>query len=121
MANNNEEFIDAIFQHLLETGAIVLKGMNPQGEPVYSITEKCREIFPEFYDMHMSSMNTIAYELWDMGVVEIIFGDEGEKVSFNEENHAKLLEVQNSLSQEHVEFLQAMGVEITYEYAPGDD
>lgn len=116
MEPRDEGFVEAVFQHLLDTGAIILKGMNPSGEPVYSITEKCKEVFPEFYAMHMESMNTIAYELWSLGVVEITFGDEGERVSFGEQNYERLNEVKNTLNPDQIEFLQAMGVPISYEY-----
>lgn len=121
MDSKNEKFVDAVFAHLLETGAIVLKGMNPQGEPVYTITEKCKEIFPEFYEIHMQGVNVIAYDLWEKGVVEIVFGEEGERVVFNENNYMKLEEIKNELSFEQVEFLQALGVPVEYNFIENED
>jgi hypothetical protein len=77
--NSNRDPVDDIFQHLLDTGAIELTGMSPSGEPTFRVTEKCREVFPEFYEQHKSSISAIAYDLWAMGLVEIRFDDEDEE------------------------------------------
>jgi hypothetical protein len=112
MEPDREEFVDAIFQHLLETGAIVLKGMSADGEPVYSVTEKCKDVFPEYYDMHMASMNNIAYELWGLGIVEIVFEDENERVLFTDKNEIRLEEHKSSLTADQAEFLRSLGVPV---------
>lgn len=112
MEPDREEFVDSIFQHLLETGAIVLKGMSPDGEPVYSITEKCKDVFPEYYDMHMASMNNIAYELWGLGIVEIVFEEENERVNFTDKNQGMLEQHKDSLTADQIEFLRSLGVPV---------
>jgi hypothetical protein len=116
--NSSENFdsVDGIFQHLLDTGALELTGMSPSGEPTFRVTEKCQEIFPEFYEQHKKSIGNIAYELWAMGLVEIRFDEDDleDKVSFNENNYEKLKEVYEQLSIEQVEFLQLLGAPIEY-------
>ena len=112
MEPDREEFVDAIFQHMLETGALVLKGMSPDGEPVYSITEKCKDVFPEYYDMHMANMNNIAYELWGLGIVEIVFEEENERVNFTDRNQSMLDEHRSTLTADQIEFLRSLGVPV---------
>lgn len=111
---DREEKVDAMFNHLLETGAIVLKGMNPLGEPVYSITEKCKEIFPEFYAVHRQQMNNMAYDLWSRGLIDIVFEDDQERVVFNETHLEKLEEECQDLTQEEAEFLLVLGAPIEF-------
>ena len=110
--------VDAIFNHLLETGALVLKGMSPSGEPVYSVTEKCKEIFPEFYAVHRQELNNMAYDLWAKGLIDIVFGDDEEKIVFNKTHIAKLEELYHELSQAEAEFLINLGAPIEIKQVP---
>lgn len=112
MEPDREELVDSIFQYLLKTGAIVLKGMSSDGEPVYSVTGKCKDIFPEYYAMHMANINNIAYELWGLGIVEIVFEGEDERVIFTNKNQSRLEEHKNSLTPDQREFLLSLGVSL---------
>jgi len=114
--SDDNEFVDGIFQYLLDTGAIELRGMSPSGEPTFRVTEKCRDVFPEFYEQHKKSVTDTVYELWNLGLVEITFDevDKEDKVSFTEQNYLKLKEVYESLTPEQVEFLQLLGAPIDY-------
>jgi hypothetical protein len=111
---SNDQTVDFIFQQLVDTGAIVLIGMHPTGEPVYRITEKCRDIFPEFYRVHKEQLSVIAYELWALGLVDIVFGDHDDKIVFNKTHHAKLKELREDLTLEQVDFLVAVGAPLSY-------
>lgn len=106
---DDELKVDAIFNHLLEVGAIVLKGMSPSGEPVYNVTEKCREVFPEFYALHRQELNNMAYDLWARGLVDITFTEEEERVIFNKTHFEKLKEEYQDLTAEEAEFLIHLG------------
>lgn len=114
--NNDDSRVDGIFQYLIDTGAIELRGMSPSGEPTFRVTEKCRDIFPEFYEQHKLSIKNVSYELWQMGLVEIRFDekDEEDKISFTKENYEKLQEVYEDLTVEQVEFLQLLGAPVEY-------
>ena len=108
----NEDAVDHIFSVLIETGAIELVGLDPLGEPTYRVTGKCREVFPEFYAFHLQMMNGAVNELWQMGVIEMTFTAKGESVSFNSQNYARLKEVLDDLTDEHIAVLEAMGAPI---------
>jgi hypothetical protein len=116
---NSEEQVSVIFEHLLTTGAIVLTGMNVYGEPSYRVTEKCAEIFPEFYRVHREEVNSIAYDLWARGLVDISFTEDSEKVTFTEENFKVLQGAYKDLTPDEVNFLTALGapidVDITFD------
>ena len=112
---SNEEAADHIFSILIETGAIELVGLDTVGEPTYKITKKCEDVFPEFYAFHLQMMNGAVNELWQMGVVEMTFTAKGESVSFNSQNYARLKEVIDDLTDEHIAVLEAMGAPIRRE------
>lgn len=116
---NSEEQVSVIFEHLLATGAIVLTGMSVYGEPSYRVTEKCAEIFPEFYRAHREEVNSIAYDLWARGLVDISFTEDSEKVTFTEENFKVLQGAYKDLTPDEVNFLTALGapidVDITFD------
>lgn len=109
-----EEKIDLIFGLLVEAGAIELMGVSQEGEPVFRVTEKCKEVFPEFYEMHKADINRVAYELWDLGVIEVTFKDDEERISFDERNYERLKEVieTTGLTEEQAEFLRSLGAPI---------
>lgn len=109
---SNGDATDHIFSVLLETGAIELIGLDAVGEPTYRITQKCEDVFPEFYAFHLQMMNGAVNELWQMGVIEMSFTAKGESVSFNSQNYARLKEVLADLTDEHIAVLEAMGAPI---------
>ena len=109
---SNEDASEQLFSLLLESGAIELVGVADGGEPTYRVTEKCQDIFPEFYDFHLQSMNNTANELWQLGVIEMSFTAQGESVKFTTQNYARLKEVIDYLDDEQIKFLEALGAPI---------
>lgn len=110
--SSNEDASEQLFSLLLESGAIELVGVAESGEPTYRITEKCQDIFPEFYDFHMQTMNNTANELWQLGVIEMSFTAQGESVKFTSQNYARLKEVIDYLNEDQIKFLEALGAPI---------
>jgi hypothetical protein len=96
---------------LLESGAVELVGMT-NGEPTYRITPECADIFPEFYKYHNEMLSQTANELWQMGVIELEFTMAGESVIFNKKNYKKLKEVIDILTEEQIDFLEALGAPV---------
>jgi hypothetical protein len=95
-----EERADLAIEMLLEQGALEIMSIDENGEPIYRITAKCREVFPEFYYSHIQEVNQTSFDLWQLGVVTIIFSEEGERISYNKENYEKFLEIESTLTQE---------------------
>jgi hypothetical protein len=106
----DDELVDAILEHLLEEGALELVSVSEDGEPVYRLTHRCREVLPELYEAHRAEVNEIANSLWQMGVVEISFADsiEGTRVIMSTDNYIKYLSVRDTLSVEQLDFVNSV-------------
>ena len=109
IASSEEEKISEIFAILEETGAIELLGLNPDGEPVYRITQKCKDVFPEFYDMYRQEISDTAAYLWKLGIVEIMFNtDTNVSIYFTANNYTNYRKHKAELTEEHIVFLDAV-------------
>jgi hypothetical protein len=102
--DDSDELI--VIQMLVNQGALEIFSVDKNGEPVYRITPKCKEIFPELFYSHVSDVNNMAFDLWELGVVEIEFTEENYKVSFKPENYLKYREVKETLNEEQLSFLK---------------
>jgi hypothetical protein len=98
----NEEDIDELFDAMLAIGALEIIDIDDDNEPIYRVTEKCKDLFPEFYAMHQETVNQITFDLWKLGVVEIIFYDDETRVTFRKHNFEKFLELEDTLSDEQI-------------------
>lgn len=112
----SEDDINNIFNYLVEQGALVLKGLNQLGDPVYTVTEKCADIFPEFYKTHKESLSNTAQGLWMKGLIDIIITEDDERIVFNE-THFDALKIyidegEEPLTMEEVDFLSTLGAPI---------
>jgi hypothetical protein len=57
-------------------------------------------------------MTHTANELWQMGVIEMEFTMQGDSVVFNKKNYDRLKEVINDLTEDQINFLEALGAPI---------
>lgn len=106
--DSEDSKISEIFEMLEETGALEMTGVNRDGEPVYRITEKCREVFPELMAFHQAELNETANELWQLGVVDVIFRENTYAVGFTNQNYRKWKEIKNDLTNEQKDFLDVL-------------
>ena len=64
---------DAI-THLILKGALEVAGVDSlNGELLYTITPKMKEIMPQIYENHISQVNKQLLSLWEKGYVNIDF------------------------------------------------
>lgn len=105
-----ERVTEEVFRTLIETGCLILSGYDSNDEPVYRLTEKCRELFPELYNMHQAEVNQTANELWQMGVISINFTEDSESISITPANYAVLKELYASLTEDQASFIEALAV-----------
>lgn len=106
--DSEDSRIEEIFALLEETGALEMTGLNRSGEPVYRITEKCKEVFPELLAFHQAELNETANELWQLGVVDIVFKEETFSVGFTRDNYNKYREIREQLTPEQMDFLDVL-------------
>jgi hypothetical protein len=97
-----------VLQMLVDEGALEIISIDEDGEPIYKVTEKCKEIFPELFYSHISEVNNIAFDLWNLGVIEIQFNEENHRVSFTKENFIKYVELKDTLTEDQINFLNAI-------------
>ena len=105
-----DDAVRSIFEVLLETESIVIMGYDHQGEPVYRFTEKCKDTFPELYEMHLSEVNKTANELWQMGIISLNFTDDDMTISIDQSNYRNLREQAHRLTDEQADFLEALAI-----------
>jgi hypothetical protein len=86
---NSEE--SDIFDRLVLSGAIEVIGVVPNnGEFLYNITPKMKDIFPEMYNEHLNKLDQDIKSLWQQGFLDINIFEDNPMVyltqkSFNEE------------------------------------
>ena len=75
---------DAI-THLILKGALEVAGVDSlNGELLYTITPKMKEIMPKIYEDHISQVNKQLLNLWEKGYVNIDFFSEDPLVTVSE-------------------------------------
>jgi len=74
---------DAI-THLILKGALEVAGVDSaNGELLYTITPKMKEIMPQIYENHISQVNKQLLSLWEKGYVNIDFFSEDPLVTIS--------------------------------------
>jgi len=75
---NYDEYEEDLMSYLLKIGAIEVMGYDEASDQfTYNLTQKCKELVPELWEEHYKMVNEIAFRLWDKGIVEIAFDQEG--------------------------------------------
>jgi hypothetical protein len=113
----SDENLDEIFEMMLMVGALEINGIDENNEPIYRVTEKCKDIFPEFYAMHQETVNQITFDLWKLGVVDITFFDDETRVSFRKHNLERYLELEDTLSDEQISVVDTLMTKNLREHA----
>lgn len=97
-----------VLQMLIEQGALEIISIDKNGDPIYRVTPKCKDIFPELFYGHIADVNNMAFDLWNMGIVEIQFFEDDHRVSFKKENYIKYLELKDTLTEDQHNFINAI-------------
>lgn len=105
---SKEEALDEIISMLVEMGALALSGQSEDGEPIYKVTPECQEIFPDFYELHQSDVNTTLNSLWQLGIVEVEFDENGEKVRMTERNEKNYYRMKEELTDKQIEVVEIL-------------
>ena len=99
--NEPEEEVEDIIDFLLETGALELTSIDKNGDPVYRITSICRDLFPDLYYEHMKNADDTSFALWQKGLLEIAFADDGTNyITMTAENYLRYLDIADQLSED---------------------
>jgi hypothetical protein len=98
---SEEEEVDDMIDFLVASGALELTSIDKNGDPVYRITSICRDLFPDLYYEHMKNADDTAFALWQKGLLEISFADDGTNyITMSAENYLKYLDIADQLSED---------------------
>ena len=70
MSSNEDELIE----NLILQGALEVAGVDSEnGEFLYAITSRMKEVMPDLYEDHLKTVNKDLLNLWEKGYVNIDF------------------------------------------------
>jgi hypothetical protein len=99
--NEPEEDVDDMIDFLIASGALELTSIDKNGDPVYRITSICRDLFPDLYYEHMKNADDTAFALWQKGLLEISFAENGTNyITMSAENYLRYLDIADQLSED---------------------
>jgi hypothetical protein len=62
-------------EHYLEIGAISLAGMDENGEIIYAIEDKAKEIAPELWEAHIRYVDESLMQLYEKGLLQVEYDE----------------------------------------------
>lgn len=62
---------EVMLLELLDKGAVEFKGFDENNEPLYSFTEKLKEVNPQLYALHNEMISIEVMTLWEKGFVDM--------------------------------------------------
>jgi hypothetical protein len=71
----SEEEDQEKMQYYLDIGAIVLEGVDENGEFIFSISEDAKELAPELWQAHEEYVDNSLLELYKAGLVNISYDE----------------------------------------------
>lgn len=74
----SEQDLTNVIAQLIEFGALEILGYDSiSNQFTYSITPKCKELFPELFEEHFKMINELAFKLWSKDLIELTFDKDG--------------------------------------------
>ena len=62
-------------EHYIEIGAVDIAGMDEEGEILFSITDKAKDLAPELWDAHQKHVDESLMELYKRGLIEVEYNE----------------------------------------------
>jgi hypothetical protein len=79
--------------YYIEIGAVELAGMDEDGEFIFQITDKAKEVAPELWQAHIEYVDESLMELFELGFIEVTYDE-------NLEAHLNVSEAGKKLAKE---------------------
>ena len=67
----DQDRLDDLMKYLIEDGYLLETGLDQNGEALYQTTPKFSKDFPDMFEEQIAETNTIIYELWMMGLLDV--------------------------------------------------
>ena len=87
-----------ILDYYIEIGAIEVAGIEDDGEFIFGITDKAKEVAPELWEAHQEHVDNSLMELYEMGLINITY-DESLNPIFELTEEGKIVSKQYGLIQ----------------------
>ena len=71
----DEEEFGMELEHYLEIGAITLEGMDENGELIFAIDEKAKDIAPELWEAHTNYVDETLVKLYEKGLMQVEYDE----------------------------------------------
>jgi hypothetical protein len=82
---------DNLIQDLILAGGLEISGVDEKnGEFLYSITNKMKDLMPELYEEHINKTNKDIMRLWEKGFVNVDITEDDPVVTLTEKAHNAL-------------------------------
>jgi hypothetical protein len=71
----DEEEYGMELEHYLEIGAVTLEGIDENGELIFAIQEKAKEIAPELWEAHTNYVDETLLKLYEKGLMQVEYDE----------------------------------------------
>jgi hypothetical protein len=71
----DEEEYGMELEHYLEIGAVTLEGIDENGELIFAIQEKAKEVAPELWEAHANYVDETLLKLYEKGLMQVEYDE----------------------------------------------
>ena len=71
---------DESLDHYIEIGAVEISGIEEDGEFIFKITEKAKEIAPQLWKAHQEHVDEVLLGLFEEGLLNVTYNEDLEAV-----------------------------------------
>jgi hypothetical protein len=87
-----------ILDYYIEIGAIEVAGIEDDGEFIFGITDKAKDVAPELWEAHQEHVDNSLMQLYEMGLINVTY-DESLNPVFELTEEGKIVSKQFGLIQ----------------------
>jgi len=95
------ELSEEDIKYFLAIGVLEFSYVDENGDEIYSLTDKAKDLAPEFYENQMKDLNATVFSLWNKGIIDVIFDESGDTMISLNEDTAELLKTIDLDEDEH--------------------
>jgi glutathionyl-hydroquinone reductase len=88
-------------EYFVIIGVLEFSHIDENGDEIYSLTDKAKDLAPEFYENQMKDLNATVFSLWNKGIIDVIFDESGDTMISLNEDTAELLKTIDLDEDEH--------------------
>jgi membrane protease subunit (stomatin/prohibitin family) len=87
---DEEDMQNQELQHYLEIGAITMEGLDENGEFIFAIQEKAKEVAPQLWEAHHEYVDKSLMRLYELDLLQVEY-DENLQATFHLSEEGKIL------------------------------